>query len=134
VPSGSPDNVVAAGQSVSLAGSGTTLGFLGVASFGATTPASGTGTIMYTDGTTQQFTLTYPDWWANTNPPSGDILATVPYINEPSGQVTQKNSVYYVGVALQPGKTVATVTLPDVSGGQVGQNITAMHIFAISIG
>ena len=66
-------------------------------------------------------------------PPGGDILATLPYINAPSGKENQHVSVYYVGVPLQQGKTVQYVTLPDVSDGAT-QGQTAMHIFAAGIG
>ncbi len=123
---GTPDNVVAGGQTIALPGSGTTLGLLGTGDYGA---ASGSGTITYTDGTTQQFTLGFPDWWSNTAPAGGDILATVPYINTPSGKRDQHVSVYYVGIPLKAGKTVKYVTLPDVSA-QAVQGSTAMHIFA----
>jgi hypothetical protein len=95
--------------------------------------ASGAGAITYTDGSTQQFDLTFPDWWSNTNPPGGDILATMPYINEANGKHTQSDSVYYVGVPLQAGKTVQYVTLPDVAA-QPQSGSTAMHIFALGIG
>jgi hypothetical protein len=37
-------------------------------------------------------------------------------------------------VPLQPGKTVAAVALPDVSGTAVGSSTVAMHIFAIALG
>jgi len=127
---GTPDNVVAGGQTVAVSGSGSTLGLLGSGDYGA---ASGTGTITYTDGSTQQFTITFPDWWSNTAPPGGDILATLPYINTPGGRENQHVSVYYIGVPLQQGKTVKYVTLPDVSQG-VAQGQTAMHIFAVGIG
>ena len=39
-----------------------TLGFLGIATNGQ---HSDTGTIIYSDGTTQTFTLTFPDWFSN---------------------------------------------------------------------
>ena len=41
--------------------------------------------------------------------------------------------MYYVGIPLQPGKTVKYVTLPDISQ-QATQGSTAMHIFAIGFG
>ncbi|HEX8007538.1 MAG TPA: glycoside hydrolase family 3 C-terminal domain-containing protein [Trebonia sp.] len=127
---GTPDNVVAGGQAIAMSGSGATLGFLGSGDYGT---ASGTGTITYTDGSTQQFTLTFSDWWANAAPPGGDILAIMPYLNNASGKQAQRDSVYYEGVPLQPGKTVEYVTLPDVSqGAATGQ--TTMHIFAIGVG
>jgi hypothetical protein len=127
---GTPDNVVAGGQTITLSGSGTTLGFLGSGDYGT---ADGAGTITYADGTTQQFDLTMPDWWSNTAPPGGDILVTDPYLNNAAGKLTQPDSIYYAGVPLQKGKTVKYVTLPDVSQG-AAQGETAMHIFAIGIG
>ena len=128
---GTPDNVVAGGQTIAVSGSGSTLGLLGAGDYGT---AGGTATITYSDGSTQPFDLTFPDWWSNTAPPGGDILATVPYINTPTGKENQGGvSVYYVGVPLQKGKTVKYVSFPDISQGAVqGQN--AMHIFALSIG
>jgi uncharacterized repeat protein (TIGR01451 family) len=127
---GTPDNVVAGGQTVPVSGSGATLGLLGSGDYGA---ASGTGTVTYADGTTQQFDITFPDWWSNTAPSGGDILVTEPYLNTPTGKLTQATSIYYIGVPLQKGKAVRYVTLPDVSQGAV-QNQVAMHIFAVGIG
>jgi hypothetical protein len=49
----------------------------------------------------------------------------MPYLNNPNGTITQQNSVYDDTVALQPGKTVKTVTLPSVSN---------MNIFTLAIG
>jgi beta-glucosidase-like glycosyl hydrolase len=128
--SGTPDNVAVAGQTIAVSGAGTTLGLLGASEYGA---SSATGTIIYTDGSTQTFDVTFPDWWSNSAPPGGDILATMPYMNEPSGKHTQANSVYDVGVPLRAGKTVQYVTLPDVTAQPVSGS-PAMHIFAIGIG
>jgi beta-glucosidase-like glycosyl hydrolase len=127
---GTADNMVAGGQTIALSGSGATLGLLGTGDFGT---ASGTGTVVYTDGTTQQFAITFSDWWANQASPGGDILATLPYINNPGGHQNQRVSIYYAGVPLQAGKTVQYVTLPAVSTG-VTSGTTAMHIFAAAIG
>ncbi len=127
---GAGDNVAAGGQTIALSGSGSTLGVIGTGDYGT---ASGSGEIVYTDGTTQPFTLTFPDWWSNTAPPGGDILTSLPYINQASGKLTQKVSIYYNSVALAPGKTVQYVTLPDVSQGAVSGQI-AMHVFALAIG
>src|SRR4029077_653097 len=68
---GAPDNVIADGQTIDLSGSGTDLGFLGSGGCGA---ASGTGTITYTDGSTQQFSLAMADWYNNA-PVAGDQIA-----------------------------------------------------------
>ena len=127
---GTADNVVAGGQTVAVSGSGGTLGFLGTGDYGT---ASGTGTITYTDGTTQSFTLSFADWWANSAVPGGDILASAAYINTPTGKQNQKVSVYYAPVSLHQGKTVRYVTIPDFSQAAVSGS-TTMHIFAAAIG
>jgi beta-glucosidase len=127
---GQPDNVVAGGQTFPISGSGSTLGLLGASDYG---DSSGTGTIIYTDGTTQEFTLNFPDWWSNTTPSGGDILASFPYIHNNGGNYNQKVSIYYQGIPLQSGKTVKYVTLPNVSQ-QAVQGSTAMHIFTAAIG
>jgi len=108
---------------------GATLGFLATATYG---PASGTGTISYSDGTTQPFALTVPDWYAA--PPSGsDPAITMTYRNR-SGNVQQAHqiNVYYLTVPLQAGKTVTAVTLPAVGGTAVSGS-PAMHIFAVAV-
>jgi beta-glucosidase len=128
---GTPNDVIADGQTIDVSGSGSDLGFLGAAAFGA---ASGTGTITYTDGSTQSYSLIMSDWYNNA-PVAGDQLATTTssWNFSSSTQTPHAVSVYFASVALDPGKTVASVTLPTVSSG-VGDNVTAMHIFAIAIG
>ena len=130
VAPGRGDNVVADGQTIGLPGAGQTLGILGTSDYGT---ATGTGTIRYADGSTQRFTVSFPDWWSNASPPNGDILATLPYLNTADGRQGQADSIYYVAVPLAPGKAVRSVTLPKVSRRAV-QGSPAMHIFALSIG
>jgi beta-glucosidase len=130
-PVGAPNEVIADGQTIDLSGSGTDLGFLGASAFGA---ASGTGTITYTDGTTQQYSLVMTDWYNNAPVPGNQIATTTTSWNfSSSTQVTHPVSVYFASVPLQAGKTVASVTLPTISA-TVGNGITAMHIFAMAIG
>jgi hypothetical protein len=128
---GAPNNVIADGQTIDLSGTGTDLGFLGAGAFGA---ASGTGTITYTDGSTQQFSLAMSDWYNNA-PVAGDQIATTTtsWNFSSSTQVPHPVSIYFASVPLQVGKTVASVALPTVSA-TVGNGITAMHIFAMAIG
>jgi beta-glucosidase len=128
---GTPNDVIADGQTVDLSGSGTDLGFLGASAFGA---ASGTGTITYTDGSTQSYSLVMADWYNNA-PVAGDEIATTTtsWNFSSSTQVTHPVSIYFASVPLQAGKTVASITLPTVSAG-VGNGITALHIFAMAIG
>ncbi|HET7014725.1 MAG TPA: glycoside hydrolase family 3 C-terminal domain-containing protein [Streptosporangiaceae bacterium] len=128
---GTPNDVVADGQTIELSGSGTDLGFLGSSAFGA---ASGTGTITYTDGSTQSYSLVMADWFNNAAAAGDQIATTTTSWNFSSTtQVKHPVSVYFASVPLQAGKTVASVTLPTVSAG-VGNGITALHIFAMAIG
>jgi beta-glucosidase len=130
-PVGAPDNVIADGQIIDLSGSGNELGFLGSAGFGA---ASGSGTITYTDGSTQPYSISMADWFNNA-PVSGDQIATTTssWNFASSTQTPHPVSVYFASVPLDPGKTVASVTLPTVGSG-VGNGINAMHIFSIAVG
>src|SRR6202034_2581287 len=98
---GTPDNVIADGQTIDLSGSGTDLGFLGAGAFGA---ASGTGTITYTDGSTQSYSLAMADWYNNA-PVSGDDLATTTtsWNFSSSTQTDHPVSIYFASVPLQAG-------------------------------
>jgi alpha-L-fucosidase 2 len=125
---GAPDNTIADGQLVTVAGTGNTLGFLFVGITGDP-PISGTGAVVYTDGTTQSFTLASPNWYGN--PPAGtDAPLVLPYRNSAAGQDHNPVAIYYQGVPLTEGKTIATVVLP-VTGS--GPN-PALHIFAMTVG
>jgi beta-glucosidase len=130
---GTQDNVVAGssagGQTIAISGSGKTLGLIGAGDYGSPT---GTATVTYTDGTTEDYTVTFADWWSN-SATGGDIVTSVPYLNNAGGKENQEVSVYYAAIPLQQGKTVRYLTLPDVSDGATS-GTTAMHIFAIAIG
>jgi len=129
---GSPDNVVAEGQAIALSGSGSSLGILAAANNGSST---GTVTVTYTDGTTSTAPITINDWYDNAALPGSDILVTTPDWNQPpSGGIGDHAvSVYATSVPLDPGKTVAWVTLPDISSG-IAQGQNALHVFALAIG
>jgi beta-glucosidase len=126
---GTPDNIVATGQTIPVSGSGSTLGIIGTADYGA---ASGTAVITYSDGTTQAFSLAFNDWWSNAPAGEGDILATLPYLNNASGSQHNSVSLYAVTVPLAAGKTIKYLTLPDVGAALINQ--TAMHIFSVAVG
>ncbi|HTU72278.1 MAG TPA: GH92 family glycosyl hydrolase [Trebonia sp.] len=125
---GSPDNVVADGQTVQLApaAGATTLGILGSASYG---PSQGTATITYTDGSTQPFTLGFSDWTLAGGLLPGDTeVAQTPYRNSPSGPNKSATYLFTTTVPLQAGKTIASVTLPaNVNQGEI-------HVFALTTG
>jgi hypothetical protein len=124
---GSNDNTVAEGQKITMSGGGT-LGFLVSGSYG---PASGTGTITYTDGSTQSYTLNAPDWFS-TSPPSGGAVAVSSAYQNRQGNTTYAGSgdIFSETVTLTAGKTIASVTLPP--GGALTAGTPAIHVFAIS--
>ncbi|RKR91840.1 alpha-L-fucosidase 2 [Micromonospora pisi] len=126
---GTPDNVIASGQSVRISGSGRTLGFLATGTFGA---VSGTATVVYVDGTRQAFTLGTPDWFGGPRP-EGDAAIVAPYQNRPGNQrVNTAATIYFVGLPLQH-KAVSRVDLPNISA-RAASGVPTMHIFAIAIG
>ncbi len=127
---GSPDNVLAQGQTVSLATptAGTTLAVLGAASNG---PSTGTGTITYSDGSTQSFSLGFSDWTLNGGSaqplPGNTVAATLSYRNSGGGKQVTQTHVFYAAITLQTGKAVASVTLPtSVTQGH-------LHVFAMTV-
>jgi beta-glucosidase len=123
-PAGRPDNVEANGQVISLAGSGSTLALLGAATSGT---QGGTGVVYYSDATSQQFNASFSDWWS---PASDDqVVATMPYQNQPTGRYQHPASLYYTAVPIQPGKSVVAVALPT-TGSSPGPG---MHVFAMTI-
>jgi hypothetical protein len=128
-PAGQPDNVTAGGQVIQASASGSTLGVLLTATHG---PASGTGEIDYTDGTSQPLPLSAPDWYST--PPSGSTIAfTMTYRNRPTNvQQTHQVTMYYAGVQLDPGKTVSQLVLPNISSPT--SSGPALHIFAMTVG
>jgi hypothetical protein len=127
---GNPDNAVAGGQAVEISGTGAKLGFVGSSAFGS---SSGSGTILYTDGTTQTYALALADWWSKTASQGSDIAASLPYLNNGGGQSQQPVHTYAATVNLQAGKTVQAITLPNVSQTATNSQL-AMHIFTVAIG
>ena len=128
--SGGPDNVVASGQEVAVSGSGRELGFLDTATYG---PASGSGTIIYANGTTQAFTLDVPDWYDG--PPAGSAAAiTMAYRNAPgNAQDDHPVYVYEQSVPLDQATQVVGVVLPQASQG-LSAGSAALHVFGLTIG
>ena len=121
------DDTVAQGQKITLSGGGT-LGFLVSASYG---PATGTGTVTYTDGSTQSYTLTVPDWWSTTAPSGGAVAINSAYQNRANDTTyAHTGDIFSIPVALTPGKTVASVTLPP--GGALTAGTPAIHVFAMA--
>ncbi|MBO0885344.1 MAG: IPT/TIG domain-containing protein, partial [Mycobacterium sp.] len=125
---GTADNVLADGQIIDLAGSGSTLGLLLTSCY----PTTSSGTVVYSDGTAQTFTIDLPNWDA---PRTGDnVVFTTAYRNRPGNtQDTDKVSVFYTGVPLAAGKTVKQLILPAV-GNTVGIGVPSLHVWSVAIG
>ncbi|WP_245607625.1 LamG-like jellyroll fold domain-containing protein [Streptomyces prunicolor] len=158
---GQKDNVLAANQTITYNGSGNALEFLATSTWSglstpgaianddtapyvpADTPVSGsycfsgtdptgacaaTGTVTYTDGTTATYDLTVPGWTV-----SADSIAAVvlPHRNNTSGQTTTPHRLYAFSVPIDPAKTIASVTLPDV-GNHIGYHTQSLHIFGMA--
>lgn len=126
---GTPDNVTAGGQTIKVlpVSGATQIGFLGSATNG---PSTGTMTITYTDGTTQQVALGFSDWTLNANgsqPSYGNVeVAETPYRNSTAG-TSQTINTYLLSATfpVTAGKTVQSVTLPSST------NQGSLHVFAI---
>jgi hypothetical protein len=90
------------------------------------------GVITYTDGTSQPYDLAVPDW-VNASP-TALAAVTLPHENTPSGQTSAKTpSIYAFAVPLTAGKTVASVTLPDVGTLVAGAGAQSqLHIFSMA--
>jgi len=129
---GKPDNATSNGQVVRLQlGEGATkIAFIGFANEGQ---QSGTGTITYDDGTTQDVQIAFGDWTgAASSPISGNtIVATITGRQSgSSGSDSTKTSVYATTpVSLKEGAVPVTFTLPNLNHSlKQGE----LHIFAIA--
>ncbi|GHJ96298.1 hypothetical protein SNE510_58170 [Streptomyces sp. NE5-10] len=112
VPSGTRNNVSAAGQAVALGGTGGRLVLLGS---GVTSGASGTVTVYYTDGTTGSGSIGFPNWsFDPANAHGATLVASSDGRNRPSGYGNAGIAyrVFAHSVPLDPAKTVEFVVLP----------------------
>ncbi len=132
VAAATPDNTMAEGQVISVSGSGSSLGFIAA---GNNSAESGTGTIYYTDGTTQTFNLDVGNFWyasdASGNP-TNTTVASVNYANYPTGSSGHTVYLFEQSVPLDQSKTVEAIQLPSL-GSVTGYN-AALHVFAVSVG
>jgi beta-glucosidase len=131
VAAGTPDNVVATGQSLRISGAGHTLAFLLTAGWG---PATGSGEVVYANGSTQKFAVNVPDWWtACSKTAPGEVLFTNGRYPTAGETGTYTVCVYYASVSLHAGEPVKQIVLPDVSGSVPPAGTPSLHIFAVTI-
>ncbi|MEV6982156.1 ricin-type beta-trefoil lectin domain protein [Sphaerisporangium sp. NPDC051017] len=118
LPAGVEDNVNSTGQKVEFSGKGSKLAFLGSSSNG---PSTGTGTITYTDGTTQTYTLSFSDWTLNGGRasalPGNGVVAKMTYRNSASGLDRVSTYLFSTSVPIDPNKTIDIVQLPKPASG-----------------
>jgi len=127
--SGRADNPIAAAQTIGVPGSGRTLAFLAAADYGA---VSASGQITYTDGTTQAYRLSAPDW-NEVDDPSTAVVGQ--YQNRSDGvRYDSPAGVFGLTVTLAAGKTVASVRLPFAGAMPALEGVPTLHIFAARIG
>jgi hypothetical protein len=121
--SGQPDNVVAAGQTIAVRGTGSKLVLAGT----GTGTAKGTVVVRYADGSTSQADLGLPNWCcADPAQYGATTVATVLGKNTKAGPAypTTPYRVFANSVPLTAGKEVVAVTLPSNP---------ALHVFAASV-
>ncbi|MGW4519535.1 TIM-barrel domain-containing protein [Amycolatopsis sp. NPDC004378] len=121
--SGKADNVVAAGQTVAVRGTGSKLVLAGT----GTGTAKGTVFVRYADGSTSQADLGLPNWCcADPAQYGATTVATVLGKNTRTGPAypTVPYRVFANSVPLTAGKEVVAVTLPSNS---------ALHVFAAGV-
>jgi predicted alpha-1,2-mannosidase len=130
---GQPNNVVAAGQRLTVASppGATRLGLLGSAE-GNPDGASGTLTVHYSDGTTGTAGVGFSDWTLGgataAMRPDNTVAAQMPYRNDLWGQPNSVTTyLYSTDVPVDPARTVVGVTLPSPQAGR-------MHVFAVGFG
>ncbi|WP_121188585.1 GDSL-type esterase/lipase family protein [Nocardiopsis sp. Huas11] len=124
-----PDHALADGQPVLLEDTRVrSVGFLVTGSRfgGGGEDVLGTGTVVYADGTEQEYTLSVPHW---TEGPAGDAALTLPYANSsramdpgPTGPV----HLYARSVPVDPVREIDHVVLPEVA-----ERSARMHVFSV---
>ncbi|GAC1634411.1 MAG: hypothetical protein NVS4B9_27230 [Ktedonobacteraceae bacterium] len=125
---GKEDNYQANGQVIPVtpANGATIVAFLGAASNG---PSTGKGTLTYTDGTKQEFDLSFTDWTTRAGKNSvsfgNHVATTMPYRNKGGQKEMVTTYLFSSEVALQAGKTLRSVTLP--TSADKGE----LHVFAV---
>lgn len=119
---GSNDNVATGDETILFAGTGSQLGFLGLATHGN---QSGTVTINYSDGSTSSGPLAFSDWW-HTTPSAGDeAVATANAVGTGPAGSGHTVGIFCASVPITAGKTVESVELPADGN---------MHLFDMAIG
>ncbi|MFI1092486.1 family 20 glycosylhydrolase [Streptomyces sp. NPDC020917] len=129
---GTEDNALAHGQVIPLSGHATRVGLLATATYAPAAGLNGTVTVTYDDGTTTVAPVTVPDWASGTIPQGTLVAADGGEVNGSGrAQSTRSAKLYVVGVDVDPGKRLASITLP-AGPRYMGAKTPAVHVFAIA--
>ncbi len=113
VPAGTPDNVVAAGQTIDVRGTETEPTWDSSAQ-ARTAPPAGPSLSDYTDGTSQSFNLNIADWYADFPAVGDQIAATTSSWNFQSNSLgPHPVSVYFASVPLATGRPLPRSRYPS---------------------
>jgi IPT/TIG domain-containing protein len=136
-PIGEPDAVQSRGQAIEVEGNGDTLGFL----YAGLSAVSGTGTVLYRDGTQQSYEIDAGAW--NDLTPGKEVVLTTT-VNEHTYRREDPDEpfpvyVYYASVPLDPSKEVAAVVLPFTAWPNAAplrseEGSKIIDVFAIAVG
>ncbi|MFF0162163.1 alpha-L-fucosidase [Streptomyces sp. NPDC005263] len=128
---GEPDNVRADGQTITLSGSGSRIGFL---LLGTADRSFGPGLATYTDGSRQEIPLLALDTLGEGDYPAGaHTVVSMPYHNRPDGRVDRPARVGWCAAPLDPARILESITLPRYGEGRSPEE-PGVHIFAVTLG
>lgn len=128
---GEPDHLTADGQFLEIAPEPVRMRSLTILATGTRTDGTGadvrgTGSVVYADGDTQDFSLTVPDWAEGL---AGDAALTLPYANSATGfgqGALGSVHLYARSVPLDPAREVDHVVLPEVQADDGN-----LHVFSV---
>ncbi|MBS2962987.1 hypothetical protein KGA66_08025, partial [Actinocrinis puniceicyclus] len=86
------------------------------------------GAINYTSDSST-YDLTVPDWVTG---PASIAAVTLPHRNSPGGQQTTPAKIYMFTVPLNTGKTIQSITLPDLAS-SASSTAPQLHVFGIAV-
>jgi beta-glucosidase len=111
---GTPDAIAAAGQTLSLTGTGHKITLLTTANNGE---VQGLLQVNFSDGTNQQVLVDVNDWFNNTPAAGGSIVATSTWNQQPDNPTPHDASLYgdTVDIGATTTKTIISMTLPSDS-------------------
>lgn len=129
---GTEDNAVAHGQVIPLHGPASRIGLLVTGTYAPAAGLPGTVTVGYTDGTSTSAAVTVPDWSAASPPAGVSLGANGGTVNgDGRAQTARPANLYVLSVPADPGKQLASVTLP-AGPAYLGAKTPAIHVFGVA--